>query len=1172
MLALSTSKSPWIRAFVFLIFLLVAPENLDRIRAQTPDWQKVDAPDVWKKPPPGKQGYGWYRCAIAIPKEWTGRDFELFVEPVDDSREFYLNGTRVGGAGSFPPEFRSGLGDATRHSVTPSIVRPGEWNVLAIRVFDSDGRGGFNVAAPVFFANDSAIRLQGTWQFRGGDNPEWSSQSETDTIPNEARFSSTISAAEANKILRQLPGEQGPLSPLDAVSKFSTAPGLEVRLVLSEPHIGQPLSMKFDERGRLWVVQYLQYPSPAGLKMLSRDKFLRSVYDKTPLPPPNHFRGLDKISIHEDSNGDGVYDRHKVFVDGLSLATSMEFDRDGIWVLNPPYLLFYPDKDHDDLPDQDPEVHLQGFGLEDSHSVTNNLRWGPDGWLYASQGSTVTGQVKLYGSQDKPVHSMGQLIWRYHPRMRRYEIFAEGGGNSFGVEFDAKGRLYSGHNGGDTRGFHYVQGGYYQKGFGKHGALSNPFAFGYFEMMKHHSVPRFTHCFVINEGGALGDAYEGKLFGVSPLLNHIIYSTKTPDGSTFSTADVGRALTTDDPWFRPVDIQAGPDGAIYVADMYEQRIDHASHYQGRIDRDSGRVYRLAMPQSPPTNTSALTQLFSQTPMDDSILGSNNKWVRQVSQRLLMQLTPNMDTKSLVQKLESLSGQPALECLWRINTLGQLSETVAFQAMQHSDPYVRLWAVRLRCDTKIVSPAFANALTLLAEKEPNVEVRSQLASSARRLDGAHCLAIVQALIRQDQDVEDPHIPLLLWWAIESKADSHRALIRHYCEQAEWWNNRIVEKHLAERLMRRYASAGTHQDLLTCAQLLAAAPTNTHVQSLMRGFEKAFEGRSLVGLPDELVQVMAKRNAGSLALRLRQSDPQALQEALVIIADGKAKKPERIQTIEVLGQMKLAGATQALLTLLQSSQDQDIQSAVISALQSFDSELVGQELLLQFDRLAPESKKVCLSVLVSRLNWANALLAQIEAGKLAPQAVPLEAVQRMSIYEDRAIAAKLDKYWPNVQGASPANMRIQIESVTRILDSGTGNPYQGKLLYKTQCGKCHVLFEEGGLVGPALTQYKRDDLVVMLANIVNPSLQIREGYETFQIVTSDGLTVSGFITDQDNRTVVLRTADGQTIVIPRDDIESMKASTTSIMPTGLLDNLDEQQVRDLFAYLRATQPLN
>ncbi|MEX2560027.1 MAG: PVC-type heme-binding CxxCH protein, partial [Pirellulales bacterium] len=253
------------------------------------------------------------------------------------------------------------------------------------------------------------------------------------------------------------------LPPAEALAELTAPDDLEIELVLADPVISQPVSFNFDERGRMWVVEYLQYPLPAGLKILSQDKFLRSTYDKVPPPPPNHFRGLDKITIHEDTDGDGTFDAHKTFLEGLNIVTSVARGRGGVWVLNPPYLLFYPDRNGDDVPDGDPEVHLSGFGLEDTHSVVNSLQWGPDGWLYAAQGSTVSGDVVRPGLDNKPVHSLGQLIWRYHPEDRRYEIFAEGGGNAFGIEIDSLGRVYSGHNGGDTRGFHYVQGGYFQK-------------------------------------------------------------------------------------------------------------------------------------------------------------------------------------------------------------------------------------------------------------------------------------------------------------------------------------------------------------------------------------------------------------------------------------------------------------------------------------------------------------------------------------------------------------------------------------------------------------------------------------------------------------------------------------------------------------------------------------
>ena len=156
-------------------------------------------------------------------------------------------------------------------------------------------------------------------------------------------------------------------------------------------------------------------------------------------------------------------------------------------------------------------------------------------------------------------------------------MFAEGGGNTYGVEFDSFGRVYSGYNGGNTRGFHYVQGGYYLKGFSKHGQLSNPYTFGYFPAMAHNQVPRFTHTFVIYEDPILPEYYRNRLFGVEPLQGRVVYSSFEPDTSTFKTTDLGHPLKTTDTWFRPVDIQVGPDGALYVADLYEQRIDHAAH-------------------------------------------------------------------------------------------------------------------------------------------------------------------------------------------------------------------------------------------------------------------------------------------------------------------------------------------------------------------------------------------------------------------------------------------------------------------------------------------------------------------------------------------------------------------------------------------------------------------
>jgi putative heme-binding domain-containing protein len=1137
--------------------------------AAEPAWKEVAIPDDWKKAPPGEKGFLWYRTKVAIPADWQGQTLELVVEAIDDAREIYFGGRLIGRLGEFPPQYLSALGETQRFAIPSEAVKFGSENTLAIRVCNIEGRTGFNVAAPVLFGGNAAIRLTGKWETVNGDDVSWT-QSEPATIKTPA-FGKVEAAEVVHRELKKLPSDEGPLSPTESLARMTTPEDLMVDLVLSEPAIGQPLSIKWDSRGRLWVVNYLQYPNPAGLKMVSRDKFLRSVYDQVPPPPPNHFRGADKITIHEDTDGDGQYDKHQSFVEGLSLATSFEFGRGGVWVLNPPYLLFYPDANRDDVPDGDPVVHLEGFGIEDSHSLTNNLRFGPDGWLYATQGSTVTGNVKRPGDKTS-VHSEGQLVWRYHPELKKYEIFAEGGGNAFGLEIDSKGRIYSGHNGGNTRGFHYVQGGYYQKSFGKHGDLSNPFSFGYFEAMGHHNAQRFTHTFVIYEGGALPEQYNGRLFGVHPLGSHVVMSEVQPDRSSFKTKDIGFAVQSSDPWFRPVDIQAGPDGGMYVADFYEQRIDHASHYQGRVHKESGRIYRIrAKTLARSASEGNRFDLTKESPEQIvSHLADRNKWVRQATRRELVIRGGNPVAEKLRLPPEP-DAQTLLEIIWTLNVVHPLTNSQQRSLFETPDPHIRVWAVRLACDDGIMTDEFASRLAELAYREPNVEVRSQLASSARRLPAGQALPIVKQLAQRSEDIDDIHIPLLLWWAIESKADKDRDAVLALFGDKAFWDQPIVGKHLIERLMRRYAATGQRKDLLTAAKLLELAPSKEHAGRLMAGLEAAYEGRTIANLPVELATAMAKAGATSPTIRLRQGDQAAVIEALALIADDKADAARRQQLVAIFGTINQPACVPVLLKIVATSRNDGLRSAALAALLSYSEPSIGSTVLGLYRELPDQVRDVAQSLLASRKGWAESFVALIDARQIDPKTVSEATVRRLLLHDSPQIAQLCKKYWGDLSGPSPEALREQIEKLSGVISLAKGNPYQGKQLYNQSCGKCHTLFGQGGQIGPDLTTYKRDDLRGMLLNVLHPSAEIREGFANFIARTTDGRTLTGLIADQDTSVVVIRGADGQNISLPRDEIEDLRASPISLMPDGQLKELADQQIRDLFAYLRSTQPL-
>ena len=167
--------------------------------------------------------------------------------------------------------------------------------------------------------------------------------------------------------------------PAETIARLKVPDDLQMELVAGEPDVTQPIHISFDFKGRMWVVQYRQYPFPAGLKVVRYDQHLRAVFDKMPVAPPNHVAGADCVTVWEDTNGDGSYDSHRDVIQGLNIATSVAVSTSGIWVMNPPYLLHYPDADQDAQVDGDPTVHLTGFGLEDTHAVANSLRLGPDG-------------------------------------------------------------------------------------------------------------------------------------------------------------------------------------------------------------------------------------------------------------------------------------------------------------------------------------------------------------------------------------------------------------------------------------------------------------------------------------------------------------------------------------------------------------------------------------------------------------------------------------------------------------------------------------------------------------------------------------------------------------------------------------------------------------------------
>ena len=596
-----------------------------------------------------------------------------------------------------------------------------------------------------------------------------------------------------DKLTSWVQGQTSP-PPDQTLRSFKATGGQTVELVAAEPVIRQPVDLHFDDRGRLWVVQYLQYPFPAGLTISAYDQYLRARYDRVPAPPPNHVRGADKITVLEDKDGDGSFESHQDVITGLNITTSVLTGHGGVWVMNPPYLLFYRDRTGDGLPDAEPEVRLSGFGLEDTHSLANSLTWGPDGWLYGVHGSTSTARVR-------GVSFLGQAVWRYHPDTDVFELFAQGGGNPWTLSFDSKGRAFSGDNGGNSRGFHWVAGGRYEKNWPKHGPFNRPHSYGSIPNMDHEGyAARFAMTSVIYEDGKL-PGYEGQLISGMALTSRIQATRFVTDGSTFRTVDTDALVTTGDRSFRPVDMAVGPDGAIYVADWCDIRMDHTDP-RDTWDKSCGRIWRLrAKDWRPAPRVNLAAQSSGQLVQ---LLGDKRKWYRDHARRLLGERRDRSTLPELRRLARESRGQLALEALWTAYQIAGMDPDWALQLIAHGDASVRLWAVRLLPRDAPTPPALREKLVALARTEPDPEVRSELANAAARLEPELGRAVLQELIRRQEDLSDKHVPLRIWWTLEEQITRDADAVLNWLEEAGLWQAPLFSAHLAGRIARRLAA--------------------------------------------------------------------------------------------------------------------------------------------------------------------------------------------------------------------------------------------------------------------------------------------------------------------------------------------------------------------------------
>lgn len=983
---------------------------------------------------------------------------------------------------------------------------------------------------------------------------------------------------------KQLTGQHAPaatpaLSPSEAQRLFVVPEGFEVRLFAAEPDVINPVAMTWDERGRLWVLELYEYPSgaPAGQK------------------------GRDRIRILEDTDNDGRADKFTVFADGLSLATGLAIGNGGVYLGQAPDLLFLQDTNHDDHADTR-VVLLTGFGKDDRHELLNGFTWGPDGWLYLTHGIFTRSKVKIPEASEPGVEVTAALA-RYHPRAKKFEVFAEGTSNPWGVDFDATGNAFVSACVIDHL-FHLAPGGTYQR---QAGSPSNPYAYEILPSIVEHKHHMAAYCGIcVYQGDQFPAEYQGRVFMGNIHQNAINHDRLVPHGASFKAFPEKDFLTTKDGWFMPVSQQVGPDGALWIADWYDKYpcYQNALADPEGVDRERGRIWRVvyvgkeAGKKVPPRPD---VKMDLGKPGGDELvsqLDHPNVWQRRMAQRVLrdeMSLGRrsarrfDQDTGLLAQLVDIVNGKgtiPArISAFWLLQDFGQGFPRWYYWSGRgpRPDPWLSLTFEAERTRMRAAeSPESLTALVqIAANPDPRVQfavatavrriVSSRLVTTADINDTAPVGKVLANLAKSAAANNDRLVNYMIWLASEP-------LLARNPEPGLRWlvENGASTKPLSEKLtykaMRRLCDTGEAEKVnLTVGFVAQLAETDPGLTlAALDGLLEAQQARPLRPTSDtkELFEKLATHASAKVKERGQQlaalwGDVAAMEKLLAVAGDGSAAVDERVKAIQAMAQLKIDAVRAALLKVVTGENPEPVVMAALHGLGKVNGDTVGGEILDHWQGFTSETRRAAADVLVSRRRWMLNLIAAIENKKVSPVELSASAVRALAESNDEVIRQRAAQAIGRIRPANADKQRI-IATKKEMILAGKADLAAGHELARKVCFVCHKLNGEGGEVGPDLTGVGRSSLDALLANVIDPNQIVGKGYENVIIETKDERSVSGRLIEETPAHVKLLASGPKEEIVAQSDIATMKVSELSVMPEGL-EQMPDDDFRNLIQFI-------